>query len=153
MNQSPYITADDSRIADIFQQHAGRLARYKQRCEEADLFVPVLLATLEQIHRLSSGSFGLGSNPARKYYMPHPNRALRQLCEDAAQAVTSKPLANGHKRTYSKVPPEFLLTHCVDCRACGDQFLAKRSDARYCSGACQKRSLRESMSVVIRQVG
>ncbi len=147
MIQSPYVKADDSRIADIFRQLAKRLKGYKQRCEEADLFVPVLLAAIERIRSSPvTDSWGIGSHPTRKYFMPHPNRALRRLCEDAAQAVTSKPLERGKKRTYSKVPIEFLWTHCIDCGACRDKFLAKRSDAKFCSAACQKRAQREAMS-------
>lgn len=142
-------SASTARIVEIFRQHEQRLKTYcgKESTEEGDLFIRSLLPMLDNHageHVKRQVRSKLGKEPARKYHLEHPNKALRKLCDSVAQAVESYP---GDRIT---VPEDFLRTHCVTCPGCGCKFLAKRSDARYCPGGpCQKRFRRKAMSELI----
>ncbi len=135
---------DAARVAEILRQYERRLKTYlgEKRTDQSDLFLQALLPVLESIvgqKTIRANRRKLGQTPASRYHLPNPNKTIRKLCLEAADLV----LARSGPRGRIRVPQEFLLTHCVTC-PCGVSFLVQRSDAKFCSQACQKKSRRRA---------
>ena len=135
---------DAARAVEILYQHERRLETYlgKKRTDCSDLLVEALLPFLVSIagkEALADNSRKLGKSPVTRYNLPNPNKAIRNLCLSTAARM----VRHGPRRSVIEVPEDFLLTHCVKC-PCGQSVLVMRSDAEFCSQACQKRFWRRN---------